>query len=376
MKKLILTLYILCPYILYAQQSFTVLAKVGRDSAPAKAYLLYRDGKRIVTDSARLIDGAFKFSGVIHEPVPARLIVDHKGLGFSKTTNTADMTMMFLHKGIIHIESPDSLRRAVYPGSVINSDYKKYLAYLEPITLEEEEIKRNYRGASELDRVDSVFKKRYEQQVEAADKRYQARQIAYIKANPDTYVSLWVLKEVAGPVIDVPFVEPLFNNLSERLKTSDGGKELKAMIDKRRELGLGQQAPLFTQNDQNDRPVSLADFKGKYVLIDFWASWCHPCRAENPNVVKAYHQYKDKNFTVLSISLDRPGKKEDWLKAIKDDGLEWTNVSDLKFWDNEVARLYGIRSVPQNFLLDKDGKIIAVNLRGEDLTDKLKEILD
>ena len=376
MKKLVLTLYIFCPYLLYAQQSFTVLAKVGRDNAPAKAYLLYRDGQRIVTDSTQLINGSFKFSGVIHEPVPARLIVDHKGIGFSKTTNTADMTMMFLDKGIIHIKSPDSLKRAIYPGSIINTEYKKYTTYMEPLNREYQEMVRRSREATKEERMDAGFNKRIQQESDDIDKRYRARQLAYVKANPDTYVSLSVLKEVSVPVVNIPVVEPLFNGLSERLKNSAAGKELKVMMDKRRALGLGQHAPAFTQNDQNGHPVSLSDFKGKYVLIDFWASWCRPCRAENPNVVKAYHQYKGKNFTVLSVSLDRPGKKEDWLKAIKDDGLEWTNVSDLKYWDNEVAKLYGIRSVPQNFLLDKEGKIIAEDLRGTDLTDKLKEILE
>ncbi len=111
------------------------------------------------------------------------------------------------------------------------------------------------------------------------------------------------------------------------------------------------------------------------MLLDFWASWCGPCREENPNVVKAYKQYKDKNFTVLGVSLDQPGKKNLWLAAIKADGLEWTQVSDLKFWGNEVAKLYSIRAIPQNFLIDPSGKIIGKNLRGEELNKKLKEIL-
>ena len=138
-------------------------------------------------------------------------------------------------------------------------------------------------------------------------------------------------------------------------------------IEIAKKTGIGKFAMDFTQNDTLGMPVSLSQFRGKYVLVDFWASWCGPCRVENPNVVKVFHQYKDKGFTVLGVSLDRPNAKDKWLKAIHDDGLAWTQVSDLKFWDNEVAKLYGIRAIPQNLLIDPQGKIIAKNLRGMEL---------
>ncbi len=132
----------------------------------------------------------------------------------------------------------------------------------------------------------------------------------------------------------------------------------------------------FTQNDTLGNPVSLSSFKGRYVLVDFWASWCGPCRAENPNVVKVFHKYKDRNFHIIGVSLDRPGQKERWMKAIHEDKLEWTQLSDLKFWDNEVAKQYGINAIPQNLLLDPEGKIIAKNLRGEELDQRLGEVIE
>jgi thiol-disulfide isomerase/thioredoxin len=134
-------------------------------------------------------------------------------------------------------------------------------------------------------------------------------------------------------------------------------------------------APDFTQTDPDGKPVKLSDFRGKYLLLDFWASWCGPCRAENPNVVKAYNQYKDKNFTILSVSLDKEDAREAWLAAIKKDGMPWNHVSDLKYWKNEASVLYTIQAIPDNFLLSPEGKIIARGLRGEALAAKLAELL-
>ncbi|MEO6406355.1 MAG: TlpA disulfide reductase family protein [Ferruginibacter sp.] len=137
--------------------------------------------------------------------------------------------------------------------------------------------------------------------------------------------------------------------------------------------GIGTSAPDFTMNDVNEKPFSLSQLKGKYVLVDFWASWCAPCRGENPNVVAAYNKYKSKNFTVLGVSLD--DKKEAWLKAIKDDNLTWTQISDLKKWNSASVSLFGFNGIPYNLLIDPQGKIIATELRAEALDQKLAEVL-
>ena len=138
---------------------------------------------------------------------------------------------------------------------------------------------------------------------------------------------------------------------------------------------VGREAPDFAMPDVSGKEIKLSSFKGKYVLVDFWASWCGPCRQENPNLVRAYHQFKNKNFTVLGVSLDRPGQKDKWLKAINDDKLAWTNISDLQFWNSAVVSLYGIDGIPFNVLVDPQGKVIAEGLRGHSLVEKLGEVL-
>lgn len=150
-------------------------------------------------------------------------------------------------------------------------------------------------------------------------------------------------------------------------------KDLKAKVDELKKLAIGSQAPEISLNDTEDKLRSLSSLKGNVVLIDFWASWCRPCRAENPNVVKMYNKYKDKGFEIFSVSLDK--SKPAWINAIKQDGLIWKNhVSDLGYWNSAVVPMYGIKGIPLTFLLDKDGKIIGKNLRGAELEKKLEEI--
>lgn len=374
-KKRVLMALALAPAMLYAQETFTIEAKVGNDNAPAKAYLLYRPDHTNIVDSTPIVKGKFRFTGPLPEPTLARLIVDHKGVGFNRTTADADMTMVYLEKGIIRMASPDSLKNVVISGSPLNAEYLSYKTFMDSETKQMAALRSRQTIAYRQSPKDAVLTKRLEDSIAMVYKKYQDRQYAYIQSHPDSYISLMTLREVDGPIMNLKRVEPAFNSLSAKIKQTAAGKEFEELMNKKRALVIGQQAPAFTQNDVNDKPVSLADFKGKYVLVDFWASWCKPCRAESPYLVKAYQQLKDKNFTIVSVSLDRPGKKEDWINAIKADNLQWTHVSDLQFWNNEVAVLYGIKSVPQNFLINREGKIIAENLRGEEVTAQLEKAI-
>lgn len=199
-----------------------------------------------------------------------------------------------------------------------------------------------------------------------------------ITDNPNNYISLQTLVDAMNTEAypDAANLQVQFSGLSKNLRESKTGLAYQKRLDAMRSVDVGAIAPDFTQPDTSGVPVKLSSLKGKYVFLDFWASWCGPCRNENPNVLKAYNKFKGENFTVLSVSLDQTGKKADWLKAIHDDGLTWNQVSDLKFWSNDAAQLYSIRAIPQNFLIDPTGKIIARNIFGNDLQKKLTEIFN
>lgn len=379
MKRIILSGLALFPALLFAQGlSYVIKGKVGVYDTPAKVFLLYEDGRGgAVKDSSALVKGEFSFVGQVPEPVPAVLVLDSKGTGLESVDPQSgpDILRLYVEKGEIRISGKDSLATSTVSGKT-NAENKKLQALLKPV--QDKLIAFNDEFMAAPDE-----KKRSEEYMEGMRTRYEAltgEQNAilkqFIRQNPSSYVSIAAIGNVAGQSPDPAEIEPLIKGLSPEVRKSASLQPLIASVESLKKTAVGVQAMDFTQNDPDGKPVKLSDFRGKYVLLDFWASWCGPCRQENPNVVRAYNKYKDKNFTVLGVSLDRQNGKDAWLKAVKDDGLTWTHVSDLQFWHNEVAVMYGVQSIPKNFLIDPKGVIIATDLRGAELEKKLAEVLE
>lgn len=198
----------------------------------------------------------------------------------------------------------------------------------------------------------------------------------YLDTHPHSSLGFYALIKYAGYDFDPLDVDSLFGKLPSHLKKWPAATRFKKIIDVSKSTFIGSVAPEFSAKDTSGNMVSLSTFRGKYVLLDFWASWCGPCRGQSPFLVEAYSKYNEKGFTILSVSLDMPGKKEDWIKAIRDDKMNWTHVSELAYFDSEIAKLYAVDyvGIPYNFLIDPAGKIVARNLRNDDIESRLKNI--
>lgn len=361
-----------------AQEAFTIKGKVGSLNAPAKAYLTYSVGKTKVSDSVTVTKGTFEFKGNIESPTMASIRVKHDASPVNpdpKKRVPLDVVQLYLEKATINVTAKDSVKNAKITGSKINDDNARYKALFAKMNADVETLMKEYNGYSNEQRKDTTFMKPFMTRYNAANKERTPMNKKFVEENRNSYIGLVTYRSIMGYDIDPAVVEPEYHKFSATLRATQVGKDIQTAIDGAKKTQIGAMFTDFTQYNPEGKAVNLSSLKGKYVLVDFWASWCGPCREENPHVLAAYNKYKNRNFEILGVSLDEPNKKAEWLKAVKDDGLTWPQVSDLKEGGNTAAKLYGVQAIPFNFIMDPNGKIVAKNLRGDKLEEKLEELL-
>lgn len=359
---------LLLPLAVTAQKKYNISGSITGFKQPATVYLaMVRNGRFEDVDSVALKNGKFQFQGSV--TVPERAIVTLKRSQPVKGRSARDSFDFFLENSRIDISATDSIKNAKISGSVSDQENRELEGIISPLGHAIMQLNDDFRGKPK----DAAYQKASDSVThlvaEIKNQRWK-----FVESHLNSYMGLYVFSiDVLDSKFEPAVVEPLFLRFSAQLRNSDLGKKSLERIDVARRRQTGVKATDFTQNDLNGKAFTLSSLRGKYVLVDFWASWCGPCRVENPNLVKAYQALKDKNFEVVGVSLDQ--SKAGWEAAVKTDGLPWIHVSDLQGWKNAVAVMYGINSVPQNLLIDPQGMIIAKNLRGEALTQKLTELI-
>jgi thiol-disulfide isomerase/thioredoxin len=338
-----------------AQQKKTGYVINGNIEGLKSPYVyLYVDGK---SDSAAVKDGKFIYKGA-SVAAPSKVSMHNKVVSLgSFYVENVPVTI----KG-----SLDKKNEIIITGGKTQAENNELSASNKVIDDKLNKIYEAWETANKAK--DSVALAKAEKDMEPLEESSKELTLTFIKTHPASYVSLDKINGLTYE-LDYTAVSQLFQTLSPAIKASVAGKKVETSLAVLQKGSNGQKMIDFTQND----PSGFSSFKGKYVLVDFWASWCGPCRGENPNVVKAYNRFSPKGFTVLGVSLDGDGAK--WKKAIEDDKLPWDQVSQLNGWKNEVSQYYGIQGIPSNYLVDPNGIIVARNLRGDKLTKKLEELL-
>lgn len=344
-----------------AKDSFTIKGSIAGVDA-GKVYLQkIVNGKPVTIDSTAISDGKFSFKGKMDMPDVRFLRLNQQDYFAQFFLDNADVTVT---------AKKDSLHNTKVKGSPTQDVFQIFVDEMLKQNKEVMALQQKYQSAMSTGNTAEANKAEIDYNAMMDNNKVFTKN--FVKEHPTSVVSAYITLYQLASQVDETELDSIVSKFPADLSKSEYVVKLKELIAEQKKTAIGVVAPDFTMNDANGKPVQLSSLRGKVVLLDFWASWCAPCRQENPNVVKMYQEFHPKGFEILGVSLDRT--KEDWLKAIKDDNLGWIHVSDLQYWQNAAARLYGVNSIPQSFLLDKDGKIIAKGLRGEKLAAKLKEL--
>ncbi|WP_198139876.1 TlpA disulfide reductase family protein [Pedobacter sp. BAL39] len=368
MKICLLGMLFICASALAQDKKYNVKGHLTDSKVPMKVFLSYRDGNRKVTDSTMSKNNKFSFSGTLEHATEASIYV-HWVYPSSVTPEdpVSQGAEFMLDHGNTTIEG-GTLFTATITGT---AGQKEYVALNRSTDVLRDSVYQIWKTQMEALPEDSAAA--FNRLLYAQEKIIKNAMKRYVKSHPQSAVSFNILQQNTIVVSDVPFVEFMLAALKPEFGDTKRYQEVNDKVSISKRLAIGQPALNFTQTDDKGKMVSFADVKGKYILIDFWASWCGPCRTEYPFLKRAYTKYKDKNLEIIGVSID--DDKSAWLNAIKSNGFQWIQLSDMKGRENAIAKMYGISAIPQSFLIDPQGKIIAKNLRGEDLLEKLAEVM-
>lgn len=350
------------------QQNFTIKGSMKPSAEATTACIYYVTEGKPVLDTMAVINGKFTLKGQVPYALKGTVFVR-----FSKPPYAAvfkdpahlDQIDVYLENGTITVSTPDSLKYAEIGGTPLNKDYRELVKLLTPFEVEEAALDIAKRRAEDYSQYMPAVKAAY---AEMASRKNPVQE-AFISSHLHSLVGMELLTKAIDPAFNLVKAQSYFNKFPKELRASLSGKTYANLFN----VAVGCQAPDFVSKNTNGEEVSLSSYRGKYVMLDFWASWCMPCRAQNPHVKKMSAKYKQDKFAVLGVSLDQ--SKEWWLKAIKMDGITWDQVCDLKGFKSNSSQLYGITAVPTTFLIDPSGKIIAKNLHGAELEAKLAEVM-